>query len=551
MGGAVSSEKLGLSLDSLQAIVDDLAKSAGTLDSRDRRRFRSRIAKLGRLARQMRQQSRVAATNEEEFARLAAIVRCSDDAILSKTLDGTIRTWNTSAEQLFGYKSREIVGKSIRMIIPPERVREEDMILRRLRQGKPIKHYETVRVNKDGGAVDVSLSIFPILDDAGQIRGAAKIIRDISERKAAEAALRESEDRMHAIVQTAVDAIITIDQRGIIESANTATQRLFGYTADELIGRNVKMLMPDPYRGEHDGYLRHYLETGRAKIIGIGREVSAVRKDGSMFPMSLSVSEVARGSRRLFTGIIHDLSGRRQLERQILQASAEEQRRIGQDLHDGLCQDLIGIAFGADQIGRQLTSLDLPQAEAVNRLAASVREAASRARQLSHGLNPVDLNAGGLPVALEGLATKISESFEISCEFAWDRKARVNDDATASHLYRIAQEAISNAIKHGKAKHIRIRLENSRDKLVLTVASDGIGFPRELMELVRPPDGANGAAPSNGGIGLKGMRYRASMVGGVFDAYRGRTGGTVISCAIPVQELNRAVPTRQTIPVGE
>ena len=254
-----------------------------------------------------------------------------------------------------------------------------------------------------------------------------------------------------------VDPIITIDEHGIIESANPAAERLFGYSQSELLGSNVNVLMPEPFHSEHEGYLRNYLRTGRAKIIGIGREVTGLRKDRTTFPMNLSVSEIQLGTRRLFTGILHDLSGRRRLERQILEAAANEQRRIGQDLHDGLCQDLIGIAFAIDAAARTLPADAAQGSESMSNLSASVRSAAGQARDLARGLNPVDLKSG-LWAALDSLATKVSQSFGVRCTFRWDRVAQVREDATATHLYRIAQEAVGNAIKHGKARAIELAI---------------------------------------------------------------------------------------------
>src|SRR5262245_6729772 len=130
----------------------------------------------------------------------------------------------------------------------------------------------------------------------------------------AEAGLRDSEARTHAILQTAVDGIITIDERGIVESFNPAAEHLFGYTTDEVIGQNISMLMPSPYREEHDNYIARYLQTNEPHIIGIGREVRARRRDGTAFPIALAVSEVHLAGRRMFTGIIHDLTARVQAE---------------------------------------------------------------------------------------------------------------------------------------------------------------------------------------------------------------------------------------------
>src|SRR5256884_9210277 len=153
-------------------------------------------------------------------------------------------------------------------------------------------------------------------------------------RKRAESALRDSEERLRAILETAVEGIITIDEGGVIESLNPAAEKIFGYQAQEVVGKNVKVLMPTPYRDEHDGYLGNYLRTGRARIIGIGREVVGLRKDGAVFPMDLSVSEVRLAHKRLFTGFVRDISDRKRVGRESLQNRDPGERRIWPDLQD-------------------------------------------------------------------------------------------------------------------------------------------------------------------------------------------------------------------------
>jgi two-component system, LuxR family, sensor kinase FixL len=253
---------------------------------------------------------------------LAALIDSSDDAIIAKSLDGIILSWNRGAERMYGYSANEAIGRSISFLIPSDQRHEFEDILKRIRADERVAHHETQRLTKDGRALDVSLTVSPIKDADGKILGASSIARDITERKRVEQALRGSEARWRAIVESAVDGIVVIDARGNVEAFNRAAERLFGYTADEVIGRNVNMLMPAPYHDEHDGYLARYRATGIQKIIGIGREVTGLRKDGVAFPLHLSVGEVLIEGESKFTGILHDLAERAQLETQLREQSA-------------------------------------------------------------------------------------------------------------------------------------------------------------------------------------------------------------------------------------
>jgi PAS domain S-box-containing protein len=244
---------------------------------------------------------------ELDHARLAALVGSSDDAIIGKDLEGIVTDWNSGAEKLYGYSEAEMIGKSVSILIPPEHTDEFPGIMARLRRGESVPTYEAERVRKDGARLQVALTISPIKNAYGEVVGASAIARDISE-------LHHVAERMRSVVDHVVDGIITINQHGIIESFNVAAERLFGYTGAETIGQNVKMLMPEPYHSEHDGYVHNYLSTGQAKIIGIGREVVGRRKDGSTFPMDLAVSAFAVHGRRYFTGIVRDITARKQAE---------------------------------------------------------------------------------------------------------------------------------------------------------------------------------------------------------------------------------------------
>jgi two-component system sensor kinase FixL len=253
---------------------------------------------------------------------LAAIVESSDDAIIGKDLNGVILTWNSGAERLYGYTAQEIIGRSILVLMPGEKQDELAGFLKQVAAGQRVEHYDTVRRAKDGRLVDVSLTVSPVKNAAGQIIAASAIARDITAQKLAERALRTSEARWRSIIDSAVDGIVVIDAAGRIESFNRGAEVLFGYAAAEVIGRNVNVLMPAPYHDEHDGYLARYLATGTPRIIGIGRMVTGLRKDGGTFPLHLSVGEMANDGERRFTGILHDLTMRVRIEEQLREQNA-------------------------------------------------------------------------------------------------------------------------------------------------------------------------------------------------------------------------------------
>jgi len=331
-----------------------------------------------------------------------------------------------------------------------------------------------------------------------------------------EMALRDSEERLRGILHTAVEGIITIDERGRIESVNPAARKLFGYTQQEMVGRNVSMLMPHPYASEHGDYLDNYTRTGKGKIIGIGREVIGRRKDGSLFPMDLSVGEVRLAGERFFTGIVRDITERKRLEKEILEISDREQRRIGQDLHDDLCQHLAGIGLMSEVLEQKLAEKDAPESAEAMRIAERVRAAIDKTRMMARGLSPLETGSADLMTALAELAATTAGVFHVRCQFQAAKPVNVEDAAVSTHLYRIAQEAISNAIRHGRADDIGICLDAAAGEAVLSITDNGLGFSAPKKE--------------RRGMGLRIMKYRAGMIGGALEVGRANGAGTVVSC---------------------
>lgn len=256
--------------------------------------------------------TRVAAIQEN--SRLAAIVNSSEDAIIGKTLEGVVTDWNRGAQTIFGYSAEEMVGRSISILQPPGREGEAREILDRVRHGEHLEHFETTRRRKDGKIIDVAVSVSPVWDTEGCLVGASKIARDITDTRRAVAALSEREAHLQSVLDTVPDAMIVINTQGIMQSFSATAERLFGYRTDEAIGRNVKLLMPQPYRDRHDGYLSRYMATGERHVIGKGRVAIGQRKDGSTFPMELSVGEVHSGEHRFFTGFVRDLTERQEAQ---------------------------------------------------------------------------------------------------------------------------------------------------------------------------------------------------------------------------------------------
>jgi PAS domain S-box-containing protein len=245
---------------------------------------------------------------------LAAIVASSDDAIISKDLDGIISSWNEGARRIFGYEAEEIVGQPILRLIPPELAHEEDYILSKIRAGERIEHFETTRVKKSGERFAISVTISPIKDDSGVVIGASKIARDISDRKR----LDESRSRLAAIVDSADDAIIGKNLDGTITSWNNGARLLFGYEADEIIGKSILTLIPEDLRHEEDKILRK-LRAGE-KIEHY--ETTRVGKNGEMRDVSITISPI-RNSKGEVIGaskIARDVSDRKKVERMAIEA---------------------------------------------------------------------------------------------------------------------------------------------------------------------------------------------------------------------------------------
>jgi two-component system, LuxR family, sensor kinase FixL len=481
-------------------------------------------------------------------SRLAAIVDSSDDAIISKTLDGVVTSWNAGAESLLGYAEAEMLGQPLAIIFPPEKREEEAMILGRIRQGLKVNHYETVRRRKDGSEINVSLTISPIRDRTGKIIGASKILRDISQQKDAEMALVRREALLRSILDTVPDAMIVIDERGLMQSFSAAAERLFGYTAPEVLGHNVNMLMPSPYHDAHDDYLARYLATNERRIIGIGRIVVAKRKDGSTFPIELAVGEVKVEGTRLFTGFIRDLTERQERDRRLQEVQAElihvsrlsELAQMVSALAHEVNQPLSAITAYLKATSRFLDSGDQPKAVTIVQRAA---EQTDRASAIIRRLREF-VKKGEVERRAEDLAKVIDEAIALAMVGTKNQglAVRLQLDARVPpamidkvQIQQVLFNLMRNAIEAMAASATRelTVAAQLRDSgwIEITVADTGPGLAPHVRNNLFQPFVTTKA--SGMGVGLSICRSIVEAHGGSLRAEDRPGGGTIFHFTVP------------------
>ena len=331
-----------------------------------------------------------------------------------------------------------------------------------------------------------------------------------SERSAVQDALIRSETRNRALVNALPDLILLIDRHGIFLDCHQGKGIDLFAGSQELIGRSVVEIFPIDVATEFMRILRQVLETGHPQIFEFHLGENGKQHD-------YEARFVGSGENEVMT-IVRDITERNRLERDILEASGREQRRIGQDLHDGLGQLLTGISFLSRGLAKKLSTKNLEEAEEIREIASLVKDAIAQTRGLAHGLVPVVVEEEGLVAALSELAVTTENLFRIPCQFDCSEPVSISDHSMAIHLYHIVQEAVNNAVKHGKPTQIRIRLDiQEDDRITLTVKDDGIGFPEEMTEFQ--------------GVGLRSMNYRAQIIGAAIYFQRDEEGWTNVICS--------------------
>ncbi len=359
-----------------------------------------------------------------------------------------------------------------------------------------------------------------------------RIDQRTAELRGANAALRESEERFRLLVAGVADyAIVMLDVPGNVVSWNSGAQRILGYDEGAIVNRSAALFLPGYGAGDAPRILAQNLraatEQGRHEDEG-----SRVRADGTRFWANVITTALRddTGSPRGFAQVTRDVTDVRRLEREVLEISEREQMRIGHDLHDVVGQELTGLALLSQNLAQKLSARHLPESADAERLVTLLNQALQHTRDLARGFSPIELGPEGLATALRDLASQVQRASSVHCVSSMVNDVRISDDTAALHLYRIAQEALNNAVRHARATEINISLAKINSAIELVVSDNGIGMQQ--------PDQV--AA----GMGINGMQYRARLIGATWeirtgdiktgDIKTGRDGGVTICCTYPV-----------------
>ncbi len=419
---------------------------------------------------------------------------------------------NSGALENLGYTLDEMQELTPLDIKPEYTAERFEALVQPLRSGQKERVvFETVHRRKDGSSYPVEVHLE--LTSWNSAPAFMAVILDSTEQE-------RVEEKFRAVVESVANGIVMVGAEGEIVLVNSQAEKYFGYDRQELMGEPVETLIPERFRGLHPGHRRKFFEHPKARAMGAGRDLYGVTKDGREFPVEIGLSPLETDEGLFVIAVIVDITDRKRLEKEILEISEAEKRRIGEDIHDDLCQQLAGIGCLAKVLEKKLRDESPESSKSVAEIGAMISQAQSRAREVARGLVTGVLETEGLQRALIELAGSTQKLFGVRCIVRGEEAIALDDRKIDLQLYRIAQEAIGNAVRHGRAALIEIGLEIDDGKLKMEIVNDGVGFeaPRE----------------GHSGLGVLTMHHRASMLNGELEIVKGEESGTRVTCRLPL-----------------
>jgi PAS domain S-box-containing protein len=491
-----------------------LLQAHNELEARVRVRTRDLTQANLVLRKEIMARKRVEGALRESEERLRLMIEGTRDyAIYMLDAQGRVATWNVGAEQIKGYQTNEVLGRHFSLFHTHQDIRNRKPS-RLLNLARKIGRAEDegLRIRKDGSRFWGSSIITALRDGAGRLRGFLRVTRDVTERLQAQEALRQTERNLSDFFEQSPLGLFWIGPKGQILRVNKTGLVILGCQPNECLDRSFQEFycLPEMATSALRRLARgEVLENHRAQLR---------HKNGTIQEVLIDANGLWKKGRLVHSRwFLRDITRRVELEREVLAIAERERQRIGQDLHDDLCQQLAGIQFLSQTLADRLSADSSNNADRASEIARMVRQTIVHTRGLAHGLSPVPHEILGLAGALQELAARTRKVFGVHCSFRDAYRDAIKDPTLDVHLYRIAQEAVSNALKHGRATRVEIGLTRTPTRLVLTVKDNGVGMPTKQPEE---------------GMGLRLMQYRAGSVHGTLEFRPNTGGGTTVRCVV-------------------
>jgi len=500
---------------------------------------------LWRLHREARFHRELQSSLDSSEARMAGIVESAMDPIIVVDEDQRVVKFNAAAERVFRWPRAAVIGQPLDMLLPERfRAQHHEHITRFGDTGVTSRRMgsQAILVAKraDGSEFPIEASISQHAE-AGR-KHFAVILRDVAERVRAESLLARSEARLRGILDSAMDAVITVDEAQRIVIFNTAAEAMFGCTQAEALGAPLAWFIPERFRAAHVGHVKRFGESGTgSRRMGVLRIVTGLRRNGEEFPIDASISQLAEDGTRFFTVILRDVTARVQGE-QALRRSKEELQELGAAAHMAREQEKSRIARELhDELGQALTMLQMdvawckdnqPQSPGfsakIARMEALLKTTVAATRRIASDLRPLMLDDLGLLPAVEWLVQNFKQRTGVACALHVDDPDLPVAGAHATAVFRIVQESLTNVAKHANATRADVAIDQADGEVHVRVSDDGIGF--DLGDARRP-----------NAFGLLGVRERASLLGGTVAISSAPGKGTRVDVRLPV-EIEGAAP---------